>query len=276
MEKKSLKSASKEVVRPPAPPPPPTSRRLFNGTHLFNGICVYCGEEPPSSDVHHLKSCRSYSGQVRTSGSFGASTIAENKRSHVRVEDHNLSSPSRANKTRKKEEGAQSAFVSTQDYQWPCLCCQEEDCSYEQDARTAIANIKEGAEYDPNQPRLCQKGLIMPKRLWELIRDHLVDDFVASQWFFAHHKYIGSVSLDAKIKIWLQMKLRMEQFVENHWLELRLVVKETMRLRRILVVEDFQQAFQCECPIDVACLLGVCFLTSLLVLARLRAGAGAK
>ena len=127
---------------------------------------------------------------------------------------------------------------------WNCLCCGKRGCAYESGV-TLFKEEETRLEHDPceikiEERRRCfsendymEEGMVVRNCAKRLLR---------SKKFFAHNKYIGTPSLDRKLREWLKQHLS-DDIVGKNWPSLRQAAKETLRYKRVERIAFVRDAF---------------------------------
>ena len=122
-----------------------------------------------------------------------------------------------------------------------------EDCPYENGY--TVFNDEDGQqyEYDPCDIT-CQvyRDLIKEKGFcFDKIRvpvKAVAECVMTSEGFWAKYKFIGSQGIDHKLKAFMKTRVNGD-FVDKYWYPLRRSVKDALRYRRQLVVENIHSAY---------------------------------
>jgi hypothetical protein len=128
---------------------------------------------------------------------------------------------------------------------WICLCCSQKHCSFESGVTVFTEEGGDCQEWDPSEMARSEWGTVIQPfdDLRKGISD-CVQGIMRSQFFFANNKYIGSPSLDLKIKRWIMWRLHLPpEVLTKNWVPLRRAVKETIRYKRQRCVSRMEEAF---------------------------------
>jgi hypothetical protein len=126
---------------------------------------------------------------------------------------------------------------------WDCLACGKRNCEFEIGTATLLdAEEEKEKEYDLCE---CDPGAALTRctdwnrgtayqfdRLSDMIK-HLVSAAIFSKGFWSCYKYVGTKTLDLKIRTWTRWRCGKEM-AEKNWVPLRRAVKESLRYRRKL------------------------------------------
>jgi hypothetical protein len=128
---------------------------------------------------------------------------------------------------------------------WKCLCCGDENCSYEDGITlmwyfddSPVFNSEE-EEDDPCEPKIPPQSLTITSHEWneqKIAISECVSGILKSKTFFGHNKFLGTKALDGRLREWLESRVD-KSTVNRHWPALRKAVKEVMRFKRQLCVE---------------------------------------
>ncbi len=128
-----------------------------------------------------------------------------------------------------------------------CLTCRKENCPYENGYTVLDDDDGQMYEYD--------LGDISPEVYRDLVKEMglcfdkirapvkaVVACIVTSEGFWAKYKFIGSKGIDHKLKAFMKTRVNTD-FVDKNWYPLRRAVKEALRYRRQLAVENIHSAY---------------------------------
>ena len=104
---------------------------------------------------------------------------------------------------------------------WLCLCCGRPECGFESGVTIMKEEDGQDREDDPceidNEKSTGMKEKDFNEES-EAIRD-CVSGLLRSKKFFGWNKYVGTASLDKKLKTWLKSKIK-EETVDKNWVAL--------------------------------------------------------
>ena len=129
-----------------------------------------------------------------------------------------------------------------------CLACRKENCPYENGYTVLDDNDGQQYEYDPGDIS-CEvyKDLVKETGLcFDKIRapvKAVAACIVTSEGFWAKYKFIGSQGIDHKLKAFMKTRVKNNDCVDKNWYPLRRSVKEALRYRRQLAVENIHSAY---------------------------------
>ena len=132
-----------------------------------------------------------------------------------------------------------------------CLCCSKNHCSFESGVTVFTEEDGDCQEWDPSEVARSEWGTLNQPfdDLRKAISD-CVQGIMRSKLFFACNKYIGSPSLDLKIKRWIMWRLHLSpEILTRNWVPLRRAVKETIRYKRQSCISRMRETFIGKCSL---------------------------
>ena len=134
--------------------------------------------------------------------------------------------------------------LSAEQALWICLCCGKSECRYE-NGITLFNEEETPLEHDPCEIKVQERRRCFSETDYMeegMVVRNCTKGLLRSKKFFAHNKYIGTLSLDRKLKEWLNQHLS-EDIIQKNWPSLRQAAKETLRYKRLERISFVRDAF---------------------------------
>lgn len=125
---------------------------------------------------------------------------------------------------------------------WSCLFCVDRDCEFESVWQLTREGEGIELEWDKMEPdkRGDERIVHMPEKQMAMC----VEGLLKSKTFLASNKFVGSGSLNEKLREWLQWRLGWtEREVRHYWIPLRRTAKEVMAYKRHVWYLRIKQVF---------------------------------
>jgi hypothetical protein len=248
---------------------------------LIDTCCIYCGAEHMRGNLNHLSTCKeayqlwpslvtpgtklrppkrkTICGMKET-----VDTKQETERQETDQSTHVCKAPRLSCSPRPRplmplgeiglnaQTSNDEKSTSCERSLWICLCCSKKHCSYESGVTVFTEEVGDCKEWDPCEMARSEWGTNIQPAFDDLQKEisDCVKGIMHSKFFFASNKYIGSPSLDLKIKRWILWRLHLSpEILTKNWVPLRRAVKETIRYKRQSCVSRMRETFIGKCSL---------------------------
>lgn len=207
----------------------------------MGGRCIYCGTKANNSD--HLENCVKYKQDLVPSPA-GTKQSPEESPPVVTCGDETERPILKKLRIPPPQDGRSPSFPykkpkpsKLDEFIFRCLACGNESCPYENGYSIFADDDGQKHEFDPCEPVFGSRenwGLNSAYSFEEVkssIRV-VVPGILRSSGFWSRNKFIGSSSLDFKLKTWMKTTKLDPRLVDKIWIPLRRTVKEALRYKR--------------------------------------------